>query len=400
MATALLEVGMLFVAAAIVNWVAERIGLSSVPLYILVGILLNEFVAGRLGGPVVTDGEFVTVGAELGIVLLLFYLGVEFDIDRLLSGSDQLVRAGLVDFVLNFGLGLVVGWLLFGSLVPAVVTAGVIYPSSSAIITRSLLELGWIANEESGPILGVLVFEDLVLAVYLAVVPAVLLSGGSPADAVVPAGIALGFVLLLAVGVRVGTGALTRLLDTTTAESITLRAFGTIVLLGGAALALGASEAVAAFFVGMAIGSTPFAEEVETRLSTLRDTFAVVFFVWIGLQTDPLSLPPVAVPIAVAAAISLPAKLVSGYLAGRPYALSDRRSLRVGLAMVTRGEFSLIVAATALAGAGGAITPALADRLYAFTVGYVLLLSLAGTVLMGEAKFFERRLFDRDSSGS
>ncbi|MFB6177189.1 MAG: cation:proton antiporter, partial [Halobaculum sp.] len=245
MATPLLEAGALFAAAAVANAAADRLGIPAVPLYIVAGIVVNEFVAGRLLTTLVTDSEFVTVGAELGIVFLLFYLGVEFDFDTLVSGSDRIVRAGTADLVVNFGIGLLVGLLLFDSFVAAVVVAGVIYPSSSAIITRSLLELGWIANEESAPILGVLVFEDLVLAVYLVVVPVVLLSGASPAEAVVPAGIALGFILMLALGVRFGTAALARLFDARTSEAVTLRALGVLVLAAGGALALGASEAVA-----------------------------------------------------------------------------------------------------------------------------------------------------------
>lgn len=395
MVTVLLEVGVLFAAAAAANAVADRLGLSAVPLYILTGVAVNEFVAGRLLTTLVSDSEFVAIGAELGIVFLLFYLGVEFDFETLVSGSDRIVAAGLIDLVANFGLGLAVGMLLFDSLTAAVVVAGVIYPSSSAIITQSLLESGWIANDESTPILGVLVFEDLVLAVYLAVVPAVLLSGVPPTEAIVPAGIALGYVLLLVVGVRFGTAVLDRLFDTPTSESVTLRALGVLVVAAGGALAVGASEAVAAFFVGMAIGATEFADEIESRLAPLRDTFSVVFFVWIGLQTDPLAVGPVLGPILVAALLTGPAKLLTGYLGGQRYELSTKRSLRVGFALVTRGEFSLIVAAAALAAAGGALPALVAERLYAFTVGYVLLLGFVGTLLMGKASVIEGRVLDR-----
>jgi CPA2 family monovalent cation:H+ antiporter-2 len=117
--------------------------------------------------------------------------------------------------------------------------------------------------------------------------------------------------------------------------------------------------------------------------------FAAVFFFCIGLLTDPLSLIGVIGLIAVAVVVTAPAKLISGFYSGRIYDLNDRRSLRVGFGLVTRGEFSLIIAAVALAGAGGTVTAETAQTIYAFTVGYVLVMSILGTVLMQSADVFD-----------
>ena len=380
--TLLLEVGVLFAALAGVGLVASRLGLSSIPFYICSGIALNEFVAGRFLSVSVSNSTFVSVGAELGIVFLLFFLGIEFNLDRLLADRTRIGTAGVIDLGVNFGVGFALGWLLFGSLLPALLAAGIVYISSSAIITKTLLDIGWIANPESGPLLGTLVFEDLVIAVYLAVVSALVAGGGDLATAAQSVGIALGFILLLLGIVAVGGPFFERMLDTNVAEYLVLRAVGVTVLVAGAALAVGVSEAVAAFFVGMAFSATSHVHDLEAELTAVRDLFAGVFFFWIGLVTDPFLFADVALLVLAAVVVTTPTKLLSGFYGGRAYGLSDRRSLRVGLAMVTRGEFSLIIATLALTGAGTTLSVATADTIYAATVGYVLVMSLLGTTLM------------------
>ncbi|WP_251343099.1 cation:proton antiporter [Haloplanus halophilus] len=390
--TALLEVGVMFAAIGAVGVLAARANLSPIPFYIVAGIGLNEFVLGRVGLPAVSAGEFVTVGAELGIVFLLFFLGLEFNLDRLLADRARIGAAGVADFVVNFGVGLALGLVLFGGLLPALLVAGIVYISSSAVITKSLLDLGWIANPESSPLLGVLVFEDLVIAVYLAVVSALVIGGGNVEAAARSIGLALGFILLLVALAALGTRFFERLLDTPSSEYFVLRAVAVTVLLAGAALAVGVSEAVAAFFVGMAFSATEYVHDLEASLSSLRDTFAAVFFFWIGLVTDPFVIVGALDVIAVVVAVTAPTKLASGFYGGRVYGLDDRRSLRVGLAMVTRGEFSLIIAAVALAGAGTTLPPETARTIYAVAVGYVLVMSTLGTTLMGASDRLERLL--------
>jgi len=390
--SALLEVGVMFAAIAAVGVLAGRLNLSPIPFYILAGIALNEFVLGATGLPAVSNGEFVQIGAELGIVFLLFFLGLEFNLDRLLADRRRIGAAGVIDLVVNFGVGLAVGWVLFGSPLPALLVAGVVYVSSSAIITKSLLDLGWIANPESSPLLGVLVFEDLVVAVYLAVVTALVVGGGDVGAAVRAIGVAFGFILLLLALVALGTALFERLLDTPSSEYFILRAVGVTVLLAGAALAAGVSEAVAAFFVGMAFSSTEYVHDLETALASIRDVFAAVFFFWIGLVTDPFVVVDAAGVILVLVVLTAPTKLLSGFYGGRTYALDDRRSLRVGLAMITRGEFSLIIAAVALSGADGTLPAETARTIYAAAVGYVLVMSTLGTTLMGASGHFDRFL--------
>ena len=379
---ALFELGVLFAAVAVVGGIARRLRQSVIPFYIGTGILLSPFVAGRLTPYALEATEFVELGAELGIVFLLFFLGLEFNLNRLLANRSRIGTAGTVDFVINFGGGLVLGFVLFRAFLPAFLVAGIVYISSSAIITKSLIDLGWIANDEAEPMLGTLVYEDLVIAVYLVVASALLLGGGEVGAAVQSIGVALGVILALLAVVWFGTPIFQRVLDVDSHEFVVLRAVGITVLTAGAALALGVSEAVAAFFIGMAFSSTDHVEQLERLLEPVRDVFAAVFFVWIGLVTDPLLFTSVLTLVLVAVVVTAPTKLASGYLGGRIYGLGTRRSVRVGLGMTTRGEFSLIIATLALSGAGTTLSEPVARTIYAFAVGYVLVMSVVGTMLM------------------
>ncbi|MDB2238894.1 cation:proton antiporter [Halorubrum ezzemoulense] len=391
---ALLDVGVMFVAVAVAGALANRLGQSVIPAYILVGMLLGEFVLGRLSLPAVgtvhvPETEFISLGAELGIVFLLFFLGLEFNLDRLFARGRQIGAAGTIDLA-NFGVGLVLGWLVFGAFLPAFLVAGIVYISSSAVITKSLIDLGWIANDEAEPLLGTLVYEDLFIAVYLSVASALVLGGGDVATAAVDVGIALAFIAGLLGVVRFGGPLFERLVATDNREFVALRAVAAVVFVAGAALALGVSEAVAAFFVGMAFSATERVHTVETVLEPVRDVFAAVFFFWIGLVTDPALFADVAALVALAVVVTAPSKLVTGYLAGRAFDLDVRRSTRVGLGMTTRGEFSLIIATVAVTGANaGTFDPALAGTINAFAVGYVLVMAVLGTTLMSYSAPFE-----------
>ena len=403
MADLLLEIGVMLTALAAVGALADRLSQSVIPFYIVIGMALSEFVLGRTELPVVgnvfiPESEFVTIGAEIGIVLLLFFLGLEFNLERLFAKRSAIGTAGTIDLVINFGAGLLLGGFFFDSFLAAFFVAGIVYISSSAVITKSLIDLGWIANDESEPMLGTLVYEDLFIALYLAVASALVLGGGNVGEAASDIGIAVAFIIVLLAVVYLGTGFFERLLDTGDHEFIVLRTVGVTVLVAGIALTLGVSEAVAAFFVGMAFSSTDYVTTIEELLEPLRDVFAAVFFFWIGLVTDPFLFAGVAGLIAIAVLVTTPTKLVSGFLGGRAFDLNTRRSTRVALGMTTRGEFSLIIATIAITGAQtGTFPESLANTINAFAVGYVLFMAILGTTLMQYSRPFENivlRWFD------
>lgn len=395
--TSLLEIGVMFVAIALVGAVAIRVDQSVIPFYVLAGMGLNEFVAGSLGFPFIPESEFIVIGAELGIVFLLFFLGLEFSLDRFLANKTNIGKIGALDFGVNFTAGFILGYALGWSFIETVLLAGIVYISSSAVITKSLIDLGWTANPEADPMLGTLVFEDLVIAVYLSVITVVILGGGSLTELIPDVGVAIGVLLLLLVFVYISTGWLERVLAIDSVEQTILRAVGILVLIAGAALALGVSEAVAAFFVGMALSSTGHVRQIEELLEPLRDVFAAVFFFWIGLITNPFLFGAVIGLIILAVLVTTGTKFISGYYSGQLYGLNSRRSIRVGCGMVTRGEFSLIIASIAAAGSGIIMT----EIIPAFAVAYVLVMSILGTTLMEHINRIERWLgYERSAEPS
>jgi CPA2 family monovalent cation:H+ antiporter-2 len=389
MAALLLEAGVMFSVLAVAGAVAHRIDLSVIPFYVVSGVLVSPFVLGRFGLPALEDQQFITLLAELGIVFLLFFLGLEFSLDRLLESKEKIGKAGVLDLAVNLPVGVAIGLALGWSVLEAFVLGGIVYISSSAVITKSLIDLGWIANDEAQPMLGTLVFEDLFIAFYLAVLSAVVLGGGAFVEILQQVGIAMSFLLVLVIAVYFGSAYFEAFLDVDSQEMFVIRAVAITVLVAGGALALGVSEAVAAFFIGMGFSGTDHLHDLEQRLIPLRDLFAAVFFFWIGLNTDPSVFGSVAIAglLAVLVVVTTPTKLLTGFLSGRIYGLDDRRSVRVGCGMVTRGEFSLIIAAL-VSGTGGSVV--LTETIPSIAVGYVLVMSILGTLFMQYSGVFER----------
>jgi CPA2 family monovalent cation:H+ antiporter-2 len=408
MAQVLLEAGLMFAVLAVAGTLAHRLGQSVIPFYVVVGMVMSPAVLGSLDGGSIAGipiGEYalaaeehITLLAELGIVFLLFFLGLEFSLDRLLAAKENIGKSGTLDLLVNLPVGVAVGLALGWGPLEAFVLGGIVYISSSAVITKSLIDLGWIANAEAEPMLGTLVFEDLFIAFYLAVVSAVLLGGGTLLDIAVDVGTAMGFLLVLVAAVYLGGDYFERFLDVDSQELFVLRAVAVTVFVAGFALAIGVSEAVAAFFIGMGFSSTDHLHDLEQRLIPLRDVFAAVFFFWIGLNTDPAVFPAVAGIIALLVVVTTPTKLLTGFFSGRIYGLDDRRSVRVGAGMVTRGEFSLIIAAIAAGAVGRG--PVLTEVVPAVAVGYVLVMSILGTMLMQYSEYLERFVVGEKGDGN
>jgi len=367
-ATLLLELGGVLLGLGLLGRLAGRIGLSPIPLYLLAGLAFGK--GGLL--PLVTAQEFIQVGAEIGIILLLLLLGLEYSAGELLGTLRAAGPAGAGDLLLNFPPGLVAGLLLGWGPLAAVVLGGVTYISSSGVIAKVLSDLGRYGNRETPVVLSILVLEDLAMAVYLPVVT-VLLAGGTLAGSLLPAALALGAVAaVLAATLRYGT-TLSRLVFTPNDEVLLLKILGVAFIVAGAAQAVQVSAAVGAFLVGIAL-SGPAAHGARALLSPLRDLFAAVFFVFFGLQTDPHQLPPVALAAAALALVTTLTKLASGWWAARRAGIATPGRLRAGAALVARGEFSIVIA-------GLAVAAGLNPRLGPLAATYVLLLAVAGPVL-------------------
>jgi monovalent cation:H+ antiporter-2, CPA2 family len=367
-AVVLLELGGVILGLGILGRLAGRLGLSAIPLYLLAGLAFGE--GGLL--PLVTAQEFIEVGAEVGVILLLLLLGLEYTADELLTSLRAAAPAGLVDLLLNFTPGAAAGLLLGWSPLTAVVLGGITYVTSSGIVAKVLGELGRLGNRETPVVLSILVTEDLAMAAYLPLVTG-LLVGGSLLAGAVPVAVALLTVMaVLVVAVRYGD-ALSRLVFSPSDEVLLLVILGVALLVAGVAQQLQVSAAVGAFLVGIAL-SGPAAEAAHGLLTPLRDLFAAVFFVFFGLQTDPASIPPVALAATGLALVTAATKVATGWWAARRAGVGTRGRWRAGTVLVARGEFSIVIAGLAVA-AGGE------PQLGPMAAAYVLLLAVAGPVL-------------------
>ncbi|EIV90970.1 cation:proton antiporter [Frankia sp. QA3] len=376
-ATTFLELGGVLFSLGILGHLALRVGISPIPLYLLGGLAFGH--GGLL--PLGASEEFIEIGAEIGVVLLLLTLGLEYTAGELLSGLRKQARAGVLDLVLNATPGVAAAFILGWGPTAAVVLGGVTAISSSGIIAKVLGDLGRLGNRETPVVLSVLVLEDLAMAVYLPVLTA-LLAHHSFARGSLTVAIALGLlVAVLYVALR-HSDKVTRLVFNPSAdrddEVLLLRALGLALLVAGLAQRMQVSSAVGAFLVGIAL-SGPVAEGAQEVLRPLRDLFAAVFFVFFGMQTAPADIPPALLAGSLLALAGVVTKVMTGWWAARSAGIGTMGRFRAGAALVARGEFSIVIA-------GLAVAAGIEPKLGPLAACYVLLMAIIGPLA---ARFVE-----------
>ncbi|MFJ6749955.1 cation:proton antiporter [Streptomyces sp. NPDC091266] len=371
-----------FLAAAVLARIGGRIGLPTIPLFILAGILLGPNTPGIV---LVGDPHDLEMLSLLGLVLLLFYLGLEFHVDDLKTGGRRMALAGAAYLTLNVGAGLGFGFALGWGASEALVLAGVLGISSSAIVTKVLVDTGRLGNPETKPILGIIVVEDIFLALYLAALQPVISGADSLSAAALDAGKAFGFLLLLAVVARWGTRIISRLIATKDNELLVISFLGAAVLVAGVSEWFGVADAIGAFMVGLMLGSTSSGERIRELVHPLRDAFGAIFFFAFGLSIDPGDLPTVVWPVLIAVAVTLLMNVLAGLAAARIHRFGPRPAANIATALLARGEFALILA-TMAASAG------LDERLSPFIAGYVLILAVLGPLAAGRSGLLARVL--------
>jgi monovalent cation:H+ antiporter-2, CPA2 family len=361
------ELGVIVVVLALLARFADRLGFSPIPLYLVVGLAFGpeSFL------PIAFSEEFVEVGASIGVILLLFMLGLEYSGQELVSNLRTGAPSGALDLVLNMTPGVALGFLLGWSPVAALLLGGVTYISSSGVVSKVLTDLGRLGNRETPAVLTILVIEDLVMAAYLPLV-AVLLLGAGVAQGVISLTIAIGAALLaLVLAVRYGE-VFSRLVHNRSDEVVLLTVLGLILVVAGGAELLQVSSAVGAFLVGIAV-SGELADRAHQLLGPLRDLFAATFFLFFGLQIDPSAIPPVALLAIGLGVVTALTKIATGWWAARRIGVAERGRLRAGGALVARGEFSIVIAGL---GVSAGIEPGLGP----LAAAYVLFMAVLGPI--------------------
>ncbi len=381
----LVALGGAFLAAGVLARLGRRVGLPTIPFFMLAGVIFGPNTPGI---SLVDDPESLELLAALGLILLLFHLGLEFSLRELLAGGTSLLTIGGIYLLLNLGGGLAFGFALGWGWREALVIAGAIGISSSAIVTKLLTELHRLANPESRLILGIIVVEDIFLALYLALLAPVLGEADNAAEAIRQFGAALAFLLVMTAIARFGAGLVGRLISTSDDELLTVCFVGLAVLGAGVAEELGVSDAIGAFMVGLVLAESPVADRIARLVLPLRDAFAAVFFFTFGLTIDPSDAGDVIVPVLIAVVLSVFLNVVAGLIAARLQRLSRGAAANIGLTILGRGEFSLILATLAVA-AG------LDERIGPFVGFYVLILAIVAPVLASRSATLSRLLPER-----
>lgn len=373
-ALAFAELGAIALGLSVLARLAGRLGMTAVPLYLLAGLAFGDGGIARIR----VSEDFVNLTAEIGVLLLLFTLGLEYSDTELREGFRTGWMSGVVDMLANAFPGLAAGLLLGWSVTASVLLAGATWISSSGVVSKVLTDLNRLGFRETPAILNVLVIEDLAMAVYLPVVAAIVV-GGTLVATLTSVTIALGVVVVIMVAaVRFG-GSLSRMLSGGSDEAFLLAAFGLVLLVAGAAQSLEVSGAVGAFLVGLALSGRAEQRALEL-VSPLRDLFAAIFFVFFAFQIDPADLGAVALPAVLLAVVTIATKMATGWSAAARIGVAQAGRIRAGAALVARGEFSIVIAALGATLADG-------PELGALIAGYVLITALVGPVL---AKFADR----------
>ena len=372
----LIILGILLLVAYVLGRLGKLVGLPAIPIYMLVGLLASPHTGWF---PLDFESNYIELIAIFGLILLLFNLGLEFDQDEFFGNFGKLVVSGGSYIVLNMGVGLAFGfWVGWGTR-EALIIAGMTATSSSAIVTKLLIELRRLANTETPMILGVTVVEDIFIAIYLAIV-SVVLSGETDFWPVVgKLTVAFLFLVVMFTLARFGGRYVSKLFRTKDDELFTILFFGLAVLFAGIGEILGVTDAIGAFLIGLVLGATKYRNKIEHIALPLRDVFAAFFFLNFGLELDPAKFPAVLGPVLLAVAMTIVLNIIAGQFVAWLNGFGAQAGINTTVILQNRGEFALILATLSL-------SAGLDPRIVPFAGLYVLIMAVIGPILAANSE--------------
>ncbi|GAA3884758.1 cation:proton antiporter [Leifsonia kafniensis] len=372
----LLTLGILLVVAYVLGRLGKLIGLPSIPIYMIVGLLASPH-SGWF--PLNFHSADIELIAVFGLILLLFSLGLEFDQEEFFDNAGKLLISGGSYVLINMGLGFAFGMMVGWGTREALVIAGMTGTSSSAIITKLLIELRRLANKETPMILGVTVVGDIFIAIYLAIVSVVLSGKTEVWPIVLQLGIAFLFLIVMFSLARWGGKVVSRLVRTKDDELFTILFFGLAVLFAGIGEIIGVTDAIGAFLIGVVLGASSYRAKIERVAVPLRDVFGAFFFLNFGLALNVAEFGSVILVVLIAVVMTFVLNLASGMLLARLNQMGVVEGMNAAGILVNRGEFTLILA-TLSVGAG------LDHRLQPFAGLYVLTMAILGPLFASRSE--------------
>ncbi|TCZ76319.1 cation:proton antiporter [Paenibacillus albiflavus] len=377
------EVGLAIALIAIAGLVSAKLRFSVIPFYIIVGMAVGPHALdfGSFNLQFIHSTPFIEFMGRIGIIFLLFYLGLEFSVGRLIKSGRSIVLGGTIYILINFTLGFLFGWFAGFPLAETLVIAGVTTSSSTAIVAKVLVDLKRTANRETEMILGIIMFEDVFLAVYISILSGLVLSGSTSLGGIALSALtAFGFMLIVLIVGRKAAPLLNKVLNIRSNELFILVVFGFLFLVAGFSETIHVAEAIGALLAGLVLAETIHMKRIEHLILPFRDFFGAIFFFSFGLTINPLELGGAIWLSLIAVVITLIGNFTAGMIAGRVVGLTPKASSNIGLTIVARGEFSIIIANIAKAGGLLAIVQP-------FAALYVLILAILGPLLTKESKY-------------
>lgn len=372
------DLAVVMLVAGLVGWLCHRVGLSAVVGYLVAGMIIGPYTPPF---SLVTNVARIETLAQLGLVFLMFSIGMKLSLRKLRRLGGSLVVAVIVGAVIMYNLSRVVGAGLGWGSVHTVFLAGMLMVSSSAIISKVLQDIG-ATHEKTGQMaMGVSVLEDIVAIVMLTILNSLTrVSGPAEASLGTTLGLVSAFVVLAGVaGLLVVPWLMRKLSITADNELLVIVMAGLLFMLAILSEKAGFSLALGAFMLGAIVADTPHRGQVDRMFEGMRDIFSAVFFVAIGMMIDFHAVAHLWWLVLLLTVVTLVGRslaLSTGFVVA---GVSTREAVTVGLSVTPLGEFSFIIAQL------GVIAGVLPAEFQAVAVGVALLTTLSAPVLMRRA---------------
>ncbi|WP_413372894.1 cation:proton antiporter [Paenibacillus taichungensis] len=375
------EVGIAVALITLTGLISAKLRFSVIPFYILIGMAVGPHAPqiGIVDLRFIESSEFIEFMGRLGILFLLFYLGLEFSVSRLMKSGKAILTGGMFYVGLNFASGLLLGWFMELPLKETLVVCGIMTSSSTAIVAKVLVDLKRTANPETEIIMGMIMFDDLFIAIHISILTGLVLSGATSFLSVLLVSLsALLFIVLFLIIGRKCIKYIDKALNIKSSELFLLTVMTLLFLVAGFSETLHVAEAIGALMMGLVLGESRHASRIEHQIMPFKDFFGAIFFFSFGLTIEPSTLGGAVGMTVIAVILTIASNYGAGMIAGRLSGMSPRASLNVGFTLVSRGEFSIIMANIGKAGG-------LMASIQSFAVLYVLILAVLGPILTKES---------------
>ncbi|MBN1189346.1 MAG: cation:proton antiporter [Dehalococcoidales bacterium] len=337
------DFALIMVVAGGVTVLLRKLHPPIVLCYLVAGIIISPYILPLFSS---TDVETIGLLADIGLILLLFGVGLEFGWSKIRQiGLTALVIGGIelaTMISLGYGLGNLFGW----SKTEALFLGAALYTSSSAIIVKLLKDMGKLNMVSSRVIVGILVVEDFAAVVIIAILSGMSTSTGLADFSSIPS-LALRLVIFAVSSLALGAIVVPRIIAFThrfhSKETLLISCLGLCFAMALLSKELGLSVATGAFLVGALVGDTRHSEEIVEVMAPVRDMFAALFFVAIGMLIDITQFRDFLLPAVIVAVVYVLGKIFANTIAAVISGYDARTSLQVGLGMPQMGEFSLAI---------------------------------------------------------